>query len=340
MTFHMISPRERSTPATPVFLFGPVDRQVSEDVFAPKWTPAIGCFRARNAALTSSGLVLEPGSILPPTECGFQPQSGALTPLQRISQQTVVFDEVLDHSLRSWWVDVSYRLWVLRQSGCHLGSLTYLLSPRLASLAHGLLSSHGISQSQISIRPQQGLVIEDMLLPTGACLQGSVSPRLSEALAFQAVPAVEPLAGPRRGSFLFVVQDEEVLQDVGNLRELSEMAEQLGYTTGHLGALPDIEQLELLRDASVIVLCGHHASQPTMNCRPGTVVCQLQDAARTSNLVPSAIARSLDQSVGYVFGSSGGSDDASACFRIVPEDFEAALRVISVYRSRLHEHAR
>ena len=335
MEFHELLPAQYRSPTSPIFLFGAVDRTALAQIFRRVHTPSVGYHRIRETVVSKNGVISADADVKLLQGCGLRPGHPGACRASRMTGSSVLFDERLDSSLRNWPLDIPYRLWVLHCSGLDLQSIHYLLSPELASAATGLLSALGIGQACVRMfdAENEQLLVDDLLIPTSTGSPDGLSPMLRDALDFydRQTGMLHQEAGERFRVFTWSITGTQ--GHLQNGPELAEIAGQFGYVRLDFNTRLIHEQKRMLSEASALVVIGDQTLPPVLPRQPGCAVCCLVDADCAADFVQPSIATVMDQHVGYVFGSNSQDGERLQDFRVDPDDFESALRVIEIHAS-------
>ncbi len=339
-TFTLVTPAARSLPRPPLFLLGPAPEPVLFDLAAQVDTPAVGCYTIQDALVAPTGIAIKDGTafhgeaFLHPRHLvvaisdrvnaaglGIVPVAGAVAVLCGPAHETY----------GHWLVDFLPRLWVLHQAGHDLATLRYLVPADLRDFARRLLRLVGIRDDQlVHYQHWQALLrVEQLLLPTGLRLGDRLAPCFPQATRFWlARTACGSGADPvDAGAGIYLARRHGSERRLVNRTRIEAIAGEQGLTVLHPDELALAEQIAVFRSAAMIVGEYGSALHNAVFSGPGAVVCALRGTARHPSLVQSGIATAMGQDLGYVFGSTDGTETQQA-FCVAENSFTTALELL------------
>ena len=341
--FQAIAPAGRSLPPAPLFLLGPADATVHEELFGQTEFAELGTYTLEDATLAPSGIAIKdgvafnsPAFIHPPHQVGAIAGRllAARLPTRRVRGTLAVIYGPGHQTYGHWLVDFLPRLWVLAECGYDLTALRYVVPPELTTVARKLLAHMGIGRSQlVPYRYWREVIRADrLLLPTGLRVHNRIAGQFRAATAFWTgrLGKVAPEAGDAPAATRLFVSRTRVIgaRILSNREQIEAAAAARGYAIVHPQELPLGKQAVLFSQARLIVGEYGSALHGAVYARPGTLTVGLRGTARHPSFVQSGIAHALGQQAGYLLGQTklGYTEgEIGQVFAVQPEDFERAL---------------
>ena len=341
--FSQLAPATRSAPPAPLFLFGPGNSVVLQELFHQPDVGEVGCYTLEDATLAPTGVAIKDGTAFTsrafnhlPTYVGpiAQRLAQAGLPERHVSGKLAVVYGPGHHTYGHWLVDFLPRLWVLARTGHDIATLRYAMPPDLTAAAAELLARFGISESQmVPYRYwRESLRVETLLMPTGLRRENRVSALFAPATAFWTARllAAAP-SGLTRTPKLFLSRAYVAAERVmSNRAAIEAIARQRGFRVVAPETLTLPEQAAMFAGARIIAGEYGSALHGSVYAAPGAVTIGLRGTARHPSFMQSGIAAALGQRAGYVLGRTefaAGGGEIEQRFAIRTEDFERALDV-------------
>ena len=352
--FTPIAPASRTLPPPPLFLLGPADAVVHEELFGQTELPGLGTYTLDDAVLAPSGIAIKGGVafnsaafIHPPHQVAAIASRllAADLPARRVRGTLAVIYGPGHQTYGHWLVDFLPRLWVLAECGYDLAALRYAVPPELTPVARKLLAQLGIGRAQLVPHRywREVLRADRLLLPTGLRVHNRIAGRFRDATAFwtgrlracaPAPSGAQALTAQARGR-LFVSRTRVIgARILSNREQIEAIAAARGYAIVHPQELPLAEQAALFTEARLIVGEYGSALHGAVYARPGTLTIGLRGTVRHPSFVQSGVAHALGQQAAYVLGQTklGYTEgEIGQVFAVQPEDFERALDVASAW---------
>ena len=347
--FTAIAPAGRTLPPAPLFLLGPADAIVHEELFAQTELPELGTYRLENATLAPSGIAIKdgvafnsPAFIHPPHQVDAIAARllAADLPTRRVRGTLAVIYGPGHQTYGHWLVDFLPRLWVLAECGYDLAALRYVVPPELTSVARKLLAHMGIGRSQLVPYRywREAMRADELLLPTGLRVHNRIAGQFRAATAFWTGRLAETAAatgGAPAPARLFVSRTRVIgARILSNREQIEAIAAARGYAIVHPQELSLREQASLFSQARLIVGEYGSALHGAVHARPGTLTIGLRGTARHPSFVQSGVADAMGQQAGYLLGETklGYTEgEIGQVFAVQPEDFERALDIAAAW---------
>ncbi len=339
--FRLVQPASRSRAPAPLFLFGPANAVVHQELFGQTVLGAVGCYMLADATLAPTGIAMKDGVAFssaaflhPPhhvaTVAGRLLSAGL--PERFVRGPVAVIDGPGHETYGHWLVDFLPRLWVLAQAGFDILTIRFAVPPDLAPFALRLLALAGIRDSQlVRYRYWHEMLRTDLLvMPTGLRTGNRLSPLLAPATAFWTAGLRRAAAGlAGAGPRVFVSRAQAPAGRVlVNRAAIEALAVERGFSVVHPQSMKLAAQIACFAQARQIAGEYGSALHGAVYAPPGTVTLALRGTARHPSFVQSGVAAAMGQQVGYVLGPTSGEVDQH--FSIRPEEFERALDVAAL----------
>jgi capsular polysaccharide biosynthesis protein len=319
---HRLAAADRSVAPAPMFMFGPANAEVHDEIYGQLETGPVECAALPLASVTAAGAV-EP-------HAGTQASPDG--PWRRIPGSIALLRGPIPPDFGHWLVDVMPRLWVLHASGYDLKTLQFLVPGGLPPEAGPLFTACGIAADRLvrHADPSENLRADLLLVPSGMRQSNRVSPLFADATRFwtQRIPRA-PEIMPTPASRIFVVQRPGAGQAIGlaNAEAIEAVVRRRGFAVVQPDTLPLADQAALFSHATLIAGEYSAALHASVFSPSGTITCCLRSPTRHPGFLQSGIAAALNQRTGYVFGRTEPAGQGSR-FSIEPADFERALDVM------------
>ncbi len=341
--FTQIAPACRRPPPPPLFLLGPANAIVHEEIFGQTALGEVGTYAIEDATVAPTGIAIKDGVAFSSIAFIHPPHQAAAVagrvlvgdmPVRHVHGMLAVIYGPGHQTYGHWLVDFLPRLWVLAASGHDLSGLRYVVPPELTEDARRLLELLGIGAMQLEPYRywQEVLRADRLLLPTGLRVHNRMAPQFAAATAFW-TDRLRTSAQTAGGGHtrLFVSRSRVIgARIVANRDTIEAIAAARGYAIIHPQDLTLGEQAALFAGARVIVGEYGSALHGSVYAAPGTVTVGLRGTSRHPSFVQSGVAEALGQSAGYVLGETklGYTEgDVGQVFTVQPEDFERALDI-------------
>ena len=343
LAFTAIASSGHTMPPSPLFLLGPTNPVVHDELFGQTELAEVGTYTLTDAVLAPSGIAIKDGVAFNSTAFihpahHVQAVAGRLLaadlPVRRVRGTLAVIYGPGHQTYGHWLVDFLPRLWILASCGHDLATLKYAVPPELTPATRRLLAQLGIRKTQlVSCRYWREILhVEHLLMPTGLRALNRLHPHFAPATAFWTA-RLNRTTSPEAAAptHLFVSRAKVVGSRIlDNRGRIEAIASQRGFTIVHPQTMTLGEQAALFSTARVIV--GEYGSglHGSVHAPPGTLTIGLRGTARHPSFVQSGVAHALGQHAAYVFGATtlGHTDgEVGQVFTIEPEDFERALDI-------------
>jgi capsular polysaccharide biosynthesis protein len=340
--FRKIADAVHTSAPTPLFLLGPANQVVHDEIFGQFGVGEVGCYAIEGGAVAPTGIAMKdghaftsPAFIHPPHHVGtvIRRLNDADLPVRRVAARLAVLYGPGHQTYGHWLVDFLPRLWVLFRCGYDIESLRFLVPKDLSDLSRRLLARVGIREEQLVRYAYWTEVVEAdlLLMPTALRLGNRISPLFREATTFWTRRLLE--AGAARspwGAKLMLsrggVQQERTLV---NRAVIEAIARERGYAIVRPETLSLIEQAAMFRDARCIAGEYGSALHGSVYAAAGAATCGLRGNFKHPSFIQSGVAAALGQHAGYVLGNAEG-DEVTHRFSIEPADFERALEIMEL----------
>ncbi len=336
--FAALAPATRSAAPAPLFLFGPANRTVHEELFGQTALGAVGCYTVEDATLAPTGIAIKDGVAFSGQAFLHSPHHVATVtrrlraadlPVRHVRGPLAVVYGPGHETYGHWLVDFLPRLWVLAQAGYDILTTRFAVPPDLRPFATRLLARLGIRDSQL-VRYRywhERLRTDLLVMPTGLRTHNRVSPLLAPATAFwtagpRAAASGRPGAGPRVWLSRAQAPAARLLT---NRAAIEAVAAARGFRIIHPQGLDLAAQVAVFAGARIVAGEYGSAMHGTVYAAAGTLAVALRGTARHPSFIQSGVADALGQRAGYVLGRTEG--DTNQRFTIRPEEFERALDV-------------
>ncbi len=345
VAFQSLAPAERSPAPAPLFLLGPANAQLHEEIFGQAETGEVGTYALDDVVVAPSGIAIKDGVAFSSTAFIHPPHHveqvaarvlGTDLPRRHIEGTLAVIYGPGHQTYGHWLVDFLPRLWVLAQTGHDLASLRYVMPPELTSAAKKLLALAGIARDQLVAYRywREVLTADRLLLPTGLRAHNRIAPCFAPATRFwtgrlRAASRARPNAAlPTR---IFVSRARVTAARIlDNRARIEAIAAERGYEVMHPQTMELGLQAALFSGARIIVGEYGSALHGSVFSGPGAVSVGLRGTARHPSFVQSGVAAALGQQAGYVLGQTTlghTPGETGQVFSVQPEDFERALDI-------------
>jgi capsular polysaccharide biosynthesis protein len=343
LSFTQIAPAGTSLPRPPLFLLGPATEAVLRDLAAQTATPEIGCYAMADAVVAPTGFPIKQGVALH-GDAFLHPRHLVVSISDRLNAEPVrtrpvqgtvaVLCGPAHETYGHWLVDFLPRLWVLHQAGYDLAAIRYLVPADLRPFAFALLALCGITDAQLVLYDhwREKLRVERLLMPTGLRLGDRLAPCFAQATTFWLARAGAASPPSSRGGALFLSRGAAAQRPVVNRARIEAIAAEHGLAVMRPEGLTVTEQIALFASADLLVGEYGSALHNAIFAGAGAAVCALRGTARHPSLVQSGIATALGQDVGYVFGSTEGSE-ADQAFYVEEANFRLALELMRLRKA-------
>jgi capsular polysaccharide biosynthesis protein len=342
IAFSPVAAASRTPPPPPLFLLGPGNSAIFEELFAQTATDAVGCYRITDATLAPTGVAIRDGvafsspSFLHPSHHVAQVAARTLSldaPEHHVRGPLAVIYGPGHETYGHWLVDFLPRLWVLARAGYDIHTLRYAVPPNLVPVAVHLLGRAGVRPSQLVLHRywKETMRTDVLLMPTGLRTQNRVSACFADATRFWAGGLLRASAHlPGAGARLFISRARmPAARVLPNRAGIEAIAAARGYAIVHPQTMSLPAQAAMFARARAVV--GEYGSglHGSVFSPPATVVVGLRGTARHPSFVQSGVCAALGQRAGYVLGPTQGEVEQS--FMIQPEDFERALDLVEIF---------
>lgn len=345
VAFDLLAPAANSPAPAPLFLLGPANALIHQEIYGQGETGEVGTYAVDDAVVAPSGIAIKDGVAFSSTAFIHPPYHveqvaarvlGTELPRRHVDGTLAVIYGPGHQTYGHWLVDFLPRLWVLAQTGHDLAALRYVIPPELTPAAKKLLTMIGITRDQLVPYRywREVLTADRLLLPTGLRTHNRMSPYFAEATRFwvsrlRGASRIRPNAAtPNR---IFVSRAKVTAARIlDNRARIEAIAAERGFAIVHPQTMNLGAQAALFAGARIIVGEYGSALHGSVFSAPGTVAVGLRGTARHPSFVQSGLAAALGQHAGYVFGQTTlghTQGDTGQVFTVAPEDFERALAI-------------
>ncbi len=341
--FTELAPASRSAPPAPLFLFGPGNSVLLQELFHQPNVGEVGCYTLEDATLAPTGVAIKDGTAFTSLAFNHLPTyvgpiatrlAQADLPERHVAGKLAVIYGPGHHTYGHWLVDFLPRLWVLARTGHDIRTLRYAMPPDLTRTAAELLARFGISESQLVPYRywRESVRAEMLLMPTGLRSENRMSALFAPATSFWTARLLAGApSGAGRGERLFLTRANVAAQRMmTNRAAIEAIARQRGFAVVAPETLTLPEQAAMFAGARIIAGEYGSALHGSVYAAAGAVTIGLRGTARHPSFVQSGIAAALGQQAGYVLGRTelvAGTGEVEQRFTVQPEDFERALDV-------------